>query len=179
MELARTNLTRKKLELAAKGNKQHLEIKHIEAELTKLKAGLSRMHLYANQDGTVLHGRHPWLGGKITRGQIVRIQWIVASIASMVGSQVQAWVNEVDLPKVRQHQTVRLVADAYPAISFPGTITKVYQQAEKKKDWGNASYYELYIGIDESPSIDLIPGMSIQVSIIENNTPALASGIRE
>ncbi len=179
LELARTDLTRKKRELTAKNNKQHLEIKHIEAELAKLKAGLSRMNLYATQDGTVLHGMHPWLGEKIASGQIVRIQWRVASIASMAGSQVRAWVNEVDLPKVHQHQSVRLVADAYPAISFQGAITKVYQQAEKKKDWGDASYYELYIGIDEPPSIDLIPGMSIQVNVIENNTPALASGIRE
>ncbi|MCP3669680.1 MAG: HlyD family efflux transporter periplasmic adaptor subunit [Gammaproteobacteria bacterium] len=179
LELAKTNLAGKKQELSAEGDKQQLEIKRIEIVLTKKETDLSRLHLYANQDGTVLHGMNPWLGTKITSGQIVDIQWRVASIVSRAGSKVQAWVNEVDLPKVHQQQSVRLAVDAYPAISFSGTIEKVFQQAEKKKDWGNASYYELDIRIDEPPSIDLIPGMSVQVSVIGHINQALALGIKE
>ena len=179
LELAKIKLTSKQQELTAEIKKQQLEISRIEEVLKKKNLDLSKLHLYADQDGPVLHAMHPWHGTKIAVGQNVQTRWRVASIAGTSGSKVQAWVNEVDWPMIHQQQAVMLAADAYPAISFPGTITKVSQQAEEKQEWGNASYYELEIDIDELPKVRLIPGMSIQVRVIKQQGSIIASGDSE
>ena len=175
-ELAEIKLASKNEELKAETKKQQLEINRIDAVLSKKRMDLSKLHLYAEQDGPVLHGMHPWHGTKITVGQNVQTRWRVASIAGSTGAKIQAWVNEVDWPKIYKQQSVVLAADAYPNISFPGTITKVSQQAEEKQDWGDASYYELSISINEFPEVKLIPGMSIQVRVISQQKSILASG---
>ena len=166
LELAKINLVSKNEELNAEINKQQIEISRIKDVLKKKQLDLSRLHLYAEQDGPVLHAMHPWHGTKITVGQNVQTRWKVASIAGSSGAKIQAWVNEVDWPQIHQQQSVILAADAYPSVSFPGTITKVSQQAEEKQDWGDASYYELDIAIDEFPEVRLIPGMSIQIRVL-------------
>ena len=61
-----------------------------------------------------------------------------------------------------------LMADAHPSVFFSGKIIKIGQQAEKKQEWGNASYYEVNIVFDQKPSIRLIPGMSIQVRVLNS-----------
>jgi len=80
LELAKIDLVTKNEELAAEIKTQSLEISRIEAVLKKKKQDLSKLHLYAKQDGPVLHGSHPWHGTKITIGQNVQTRWRVASI---------------------------------------------------------------------------------------------------
>ena len=167
LELAEVKLKTSNNELLSESRKQRIEIIRREAVIKKKKIDLSGLHLYAVQDGPVLHAVHPWHGTKISIGQTVRTLWRVASIAGSSGSMVQAWVNEVDWPQIHENQQVLLAADAYPAISFTGTILKVNQQAEEKQDWGDASYYMLDISIDKVPEFKLTPGMSIQVRVMD------------
>ncbi len=167
LELAKVKLQTSNKELRSENRKQELEIIRRLAVIKKKKFDLSGLHLYAEQEGPVLHAVHPWHGTKISIGQTVRTLWRVASIAGSSGSMVQAWVNEVDWPKIYKKQHVLLAADAYPDISFTGTIIKVNQQAEEKQDWGDASYYKLDISIDKLPAFKLTPGMSIQVRTMD------------
>ncbi len=167
LELAEVKLITSNKELRSENKKQSIEIMRREAVIKKKKNDLSGLHLYAEQDGPVLHAVNPWYGTKISIGQTVRSLWRVASIAGSSGSMVQAWINEVDWPQIHEKQQVLLAADAYPAISFTGTIIKVNQQAEEKQDWGDASYYKLDISVDKVPEYKLIPGMSIQVRLMD------------
>ena len=167
LELAEVKLITSNKELRSENKKQSIEIMRREAVIKKKKNDLSGLHLYAAKDGPVLHAVNPWYGTKISIGQTVRTLWRVASIAGSSGSMVQAWINEVDWPQIHEKQQVLLAADAYPAISFTGTIIKVNQQAEEKQDWGDASYYKLDISVDNVPEYKLTPGMSIQVRLMD------------
>lgn len=174
LEQAKIKLTSKNQELNSERKKQQLETNRIGAVLKKKQADLSKLHLYANQAGPVLHAMHPWNGTKITVGQNVQTRWRVASIAGYENMAVLAWINEVDWPRIQSNQSVMLMADAHPGISFPGTIVKIGQQAEDKEEWGDASYYEININIDSTPEIRLIPGMSIQVRILDQQTKSVS-----
>lgn len=164
---ASIKLTNKNQQLAAERKKQALEVFRIGEALKKKQNDLEKLHLYANQSGPVLHAMHPWRGTKITVGQNVQTRWKVASIAGYDNMKVQAWINEVDWPQIKKQQAVMLMADSHPGVFFSGTIIKVGQQAEEKQEWGDASYYEIDISIDDKPEMRLIPGMSIQVRVLK------------
>ncbi len=169
LQQARTDLQIKKEALAAEEKKQGYEIERIESALGKLQLDLDGMRMRADHSGVVLHASHPWYGTKITIGSSVQTGWQVASVVRSTGSRVQAWVNEVDWPRISEGQNTTLVADAYPEITLHGKIIKTSQQAKEKKDWGSASYYEIEIHIDDKPStLSLFPGMSMQVRVLSN-----------
>ncbi len=175
LEKAQVKLQSKKKEMTAEISRQKLEVNRIEAVLQKKETDLAKLHLYAEQSGPVLHAMNPWDGNKITAGQSVRTMWKVASIAGDKNMAVKAWVNEVDWPRIQQNKTVSLMADAFPGNFFTGTISKVSQQAEKKQEWGDASYYDVDIDINTPPKMKLIPGMSIQIRISDQQSQQVAS----
>ncbi len=149
--------------LTADINKQQIEIHRISAILAKKKYELERLQLHSNRKGTVVHAMHPWDGSKISEGQSVQSFWSVASIPGDSGKFIQSWVNEVDWPKLKLQQVVKLTLDAYPEDVFSGKIAKIGFQAESKKEWGTATYYDVEVQILEPSAQKLIPGMSVLI----------------
>ncbi len=154
--------------LVAENKKQQLEIDRIASILAKKQKEIDLLQLKADRKGTVLHAMHPWDGSKISEGQSVQSSWAVASIPGAGDESVQAWVNEVDWPKLKLNQSVKLILDAYPESSFKGEIIKISFQAESKKEWGIATYYEVAIKITEASKQTLIPGMSVLVELSDS-----------
>ncbi|WP_168204022.1 HlyD family secretion protein [Aliikangiella coralliicola] len=179
LEQAKTKLKTAQAALVAEEKKQVLEIKRIGAILKKKESELAFMQLKALRKGTVLHAMHPWNGSKITEGQSVQTSWNVASIPGAGDESVRAWVNEVDWHKIGVGQIVTLTLDAFPNDHFKGKIRKVGQQAESKKEWGSATYYDVDIEITEPSKHSLVPGMSVRVEIPENGVGAENNSITE
>ncbi len=152
--------------LIAEEQKQALEVQRISSILTKKENELQLLQLHAKRKGTVLHAVNPWDGSKIAVGQSVQTSWNVASIPGTGNESVQAWVNEVDWPKIQLGQSVKLTLDAFPNQYFEGEIRKIGFQAESKKEWGSANYYDVDISINELTTLKLIPGMSVRIEII-------------
>ncbi len=152
-----------KNELLSEQKKQKLEQQGIQATLSKKQHQLFLMQLRADRSGTVIHASHPWTGSQITEGQSVQNGWELASIPRRGNETVEAWVNEVDRPKLLINQAVKLTLDAYPNESFKGKITKLGLQAQAKNSWGKANYYDVNISIIQGSSHELIPGMSVRI----------------
>jgi multidrug resistance efflux pump len=161
----KVKLTTAKKALQADIDKQEIEVERIGAILENKQQELKKLQLRANRKGTVLHAMHPWDGSKISEGQSVQSTWSVASIPGLGGEYIQSWVNEVDWPKLNLNQPVKLTLDAYPKSTFMGKISKIGFQAESKKEWGTATYYDVEIQITDISNNKLIPGMSVLIEL--------------
>jgi len=159
--------------------KQQLEVQRIGAILDKKQYELKKLQLHSERKGTVIHAMHPWDGSKISEGQSVQTSWAVASIPGTGGEFIQSWVNEVDWPKLKLNQAVKLTLDAYPKFPFVGKISKIGFQAESKKEWGRATYYDVEIQITELSKQKLIPGMSVLIELISTNNSVASISRKE
>ncbi|PIP80837.1 MAG: hypothetical protein COW84_03120 [Gammaproteobacteria bacterium CG22_combo_CG10-13_8_21_14_all_40_8] len=165
LERATTDLKTAQNELDSETQKQILEVKRIGETLTKKESELALLQLKAERSGTVIHAMHPWDGSKITEGQNVQTSWMVASIPGRGNESVEAWVNEVDWPKIKTGKQVSLSLDAYQDQKFTGIINHIAMQAQSKEEWGNSNYYDVSIEITQKPKVTLVPGMSVRVVV--------------
>ena len=163
LQQAKVALSNAQKALIDEKEKTAITEQQITEQLNKLKAQKESLQLSANRKGTVLHANHPWNGTKISAGATVQTSMKIASIPDSGDERVQAWINEVDRHKVTEDQNVKLTLDAYPNSPFWGKIEKIGQQAENKKEWGEASYYDVDIAIVEAPQVPLVAGMSVRI----------------
>ncbi len=146
-------------------DKQSISVKKIQSQLDNNLEEKEELQLKASRDGTILHASHPWNGNKIAVGQSVQTSWTISTIPSTGNEYIQAWINEVDFPKISISQKTILTLDAYFNHQFKGEISDIAQQSESKTDWGNSSYYSVKIKLINKPPVKLIPGMSVRIEI--------------
>ncbi|TDQ46264.1 HlyD family secretion protein [Permianibacter aggregans] len=176
VQQAELNLRNKEKEVAVEARKQKLDVRRIESDLQHKREQLAGMELKAERAGAVMHGRHPWNGTKLTPGANVQPGWIIAEIPNRDSLQVQAWVHEVDAPKLINNAPVSLRLDANPNLRLQGQIRRIGQQAEKRQNWGDAKYLEIWVELaPDTPLERLTPGMSVLVDMPLNRGEALGA----
>lgn len=149
-------------EIKSQIKRMEIEIDEIRTKLEHLQGTLKKMTLYAVTSGTVVYGKHEWQGRKIQVGDTVFPTWIVATIPDKDSLQVEAWVNETDIHKVKPRQKVSLFLDAYPGKRFTGMVKEVLNSAEEKKEWGKSHYFRVDIRMDKRDLDIMKPGMSVK-----------------
>ena len=86
--------------------------------------------------------------------------------------QVDAFVDEVDIGKVRTGQSVVFTVDAFPAQEFEGKVTAIYPKAVLQE---NVVYYDVVVGIVTDYGGLLRPEMTASVTIfLEKREQVLA-----
>jgi len=158
-------LSAKRLEVSNETKRQQINVAQAQGDLARKQLMIDAMVQKARQGGTALYVSHPWTGDKIRAGDTVQRNFTVLNIPNTRQLQVVAWLNEVDIAKVKLNQAVALSIDALPKVSLAGTVTNISTQAEQKKHWGNATYFSLNIEFSEPLNIALLPGMSVLASI--------------
>ena len=76
--------------------------------------------------------------------------------------QVECSVDEADIGKVKEGQTVRFTVDAFPDEKFGGTVTQVRYSPEVSQ---NVVTYTTIVDVD-NPELKLRPGMTATATII-------------
>ncbi|GIU42764.1 HlyD family secretion protein [Shewanella algidipiscicola] len=133
-------------------------------ELSQALQGIEQLELTAQFAGPILYERHPWTETKYGVGDTVQIGRQVATIPALDKLEVVAWVNEVDVDRLRLKQAVSLQLDAHVEVTFDGTIASIGKQAMSQPAWGQSKWFK--VGIDfakENAQIELVPGMSVLV----------------
>ncbi len=74
--------------------------------------------------GIVIH-RQVELGETVTGSGSFNAGTVIATVADLATLQVEAGVNEVDIGKIHEGQSVRVTLDAFPRVAFPGTIARI------------------------------------------------------
>lgn len=142
--------------------KKDIELEESKVKIKRLEDILEGLTLKSETAGSIVYGIHHWQGRKIVVGDTVAPAWTIASIPDTSSFQVEAWVNETDINRIKPGQPVDISLDAYPDRTFTGKIKTLLNNAEKRKEWGKAHYFWVLIELDSRDLGIMKPGMSVK-----------------
>ena len=143
--------------------KKEIEILETKEQIAYLNDVLQRFNVIAQVTGPVSYAIHPWTNQKLSAGMSVRPSWKVLDVQSIDNFQVETWVHEIDAVDLQENQTVTVILDAYPSMSFDATLTQMSTQSERKPQWSKSAYFPAIITFNDLPQVNLLPGMSARI----------------
>jgi HlyD family secretion protein len=164
--------TLKKMESQQQSNEADMKVLHekkfkAEADYKMATKALNDMSLRAPKDGLVVL-KEIWKGtgmGKVQEGDQVWPGYPILEIPDLSALEVKAYLNEVDVGKVKPGQEVTMHLDAFPDKMFNGKVERV-SSIGTKKDWdAKIKTFETIIAMNE---IDprMRPGMTCMMDVI-------------
>ncbi len=87
--------------------------------------------------------------------------------------QVEAYVHEVDTPRIEAGQQARVTLDAYPDAPVEGTVDKVADLAVARGE-DEVKYLEIQVALSESRP-EMKPGMTVRVDLLLASVPKARS----
>jgi HlyD family secretion protein len=152
-------------QLAAIGGES---VQQLDADRTNYLVAQSTYDNYATQlayyvikapiDGMVI-GKPTPAGQTVAQG--ISTPQVIMTIADMSKMQIKVLVDETDIGKVKDGQTVSFTVDTYTDKTFTGKVTKISREATTSS---NVVYYPVYVDVD-SPQDLLYPTMTARVTI--------------
>jgi RND family efflux transporter MFP subunit len=133
-------------------------VRQAEASLAYSRAQLDKADIRSPISGTVLQLTQQQ-GETIAAGLSAPTLIIVADLDRL---QVDAYVDETDIGRVKIGQRAEVTVDAYPSRPFPGRVVKIASGATMQE---NVVTYGVTIALD-SPSRLLKPDMTATVNVI-------------
>lgn len=148
--------------------KQQLQIKLTQQLLAEAEQTLENMKVYANRDGAFSYSMHPWNGEKLFAGSTLQPGWQVAKVNSLDNLQIEAWVHEMDLPRLQQARGFVARFDVAPEQRIPLQLTALAAQGEKRQAWGNAGYYRALFNANTAlPIAKPLLGLGLMIEVTE------------
>jgi multidrug efflux pump subunit AcrA (membrane-fusion protein) len=152
-------------------------LREIEANLTQEQNKLNRImqvmqdfSIKAPENGMVVYARN-WQGRKTTTGSTINsFDPVVAELPDFSAMESLTYINEVDIQKIRQNQTVYIGLDAIRDKKLTGVVTSIANIGEQRPN-SHSKVFEVKIEINESDTT-LRPAMTtsneILIETIEN-----------
>lgn len=140
-----------------------IDKKRAELELSQALLGLEQLEIRAEIAGPVLYSRDPWTDKKYAVGDNARIGRQVVTIPALNDLEIIAWVNEVDVDRIKLGEPVRLRLDSQSQVVLSGNVAEVSRQAKKQAAWGNSNWFRVSIKFSPDERVEIIPGMSVLV----------------
>ncbi len=154
-----------------KYEKAKAEMQEVSATLEQARRKKERMitilnsfRVYAPKSGMIIYKRD-WQGRKTQTGSSIS-PWdnVVAQLPDLSKMISKTYVNEIDISKVREGQTVVLSIDAFPDREYHGTVSEVANIGQQNQG-SDAKVFEVIIAVEESDSI-MRPSMTTKNSIV-------------
>ena len=93
-------------------------------------------------------------------GELVTTLEPLASIGSASNFIIELLIDEVDIVRIREDQTVLITLDAYNGSVFKGKVSKIYPQKDERNQT-----FKVEAVFDDAPKV-LYPGLSGEANII-------------
>jgi len=153
----------KALELARKKFKEDLkqlkaEVKSARASLRIVEVELSYATLRAPISGTIA-------SVSTQEGETVAVGLSAPTFVTIIALdrlQVETYVDEVDIGKIKIGQKAIFTVEAFPSIDIEGEVVAIFPKAILKE---NVVFYDVVVKCLKSPSVILRPEMTANVSI--------------
>jgi len=124
---------------------------------------LASFTIRADQSGSMIYGKHPWMRTKFQEGDNVRTSFKVAQIADTTELAIRVWVNSIDRPRIEAGTKVDISLDALPKLKLVGHLEGISESGARRMEWGGALYFEAVVLFDSVQSDSILPGMSALV----------------
>jgi multidrug resistance efflux pump len=144
-----------------------LEVRKLVVKRDYIAVLVRNAEVRANRDGVVLHGYNQgWLAGRIDEGSSTMPGSTAGEVVG-AGSrmQVRAWALESDRRGLLAGQRLRLDFDALPGRQAGGRILAISGAPQRKPEWGDGRYFVVDIALDAGVELQLLPGMSVRVTL--------------
>jgi multidrug efflux pump subunit AcrA (membrane-fusion protein) len=132
-------------------------IKQQQNKLKQLTDLSAKFTIMAPEDGMVIY-QSSWDGKKGPGSQISGWDPVVAELPDLSQMNSLAYVNEVDISKIKKGQQVEITVDAFPEKTFTGRITSVANIGQQLRNQ-EAKVFEINIEIIEQDEV-LRPAMT-------------------
>ncbi len=161
---SKENYVIKRKQSIAKMGEATADLQQKKNKLTKLLDLEKQFTIMAPKAGMVIYKRD-WDGAKKKTGSRIS-PWnpAVATLPDLSSMLSITYINEVDVRKIKEGQIVKLGLDAFPKAELTGTITKVANVGENRKE-NDSKVFEVEIQVNESDST-YRPGMTTSNNIV-------------
>jgi HlyD family secretion protein len=166
LENAREQLEDKRKSLRERQEQADLDERKLTVQEAWWADLLESLTIEAIQPGYVIYGSHPWTRAKFQEGDSVRTSFRVAQVADTNNLAVRIWVNGVDRPRVEVGNRVEVRFDALPGQVFQGEVTALSDSGSRRREWGDADYYDGTVTLEGGGESGLLPGMSALVEVM-------------
>ena len=135
------------------------QVKIKQAALERAQLDLAHCTIYAPVDGIVI-SRNVDVGQTVAASMNAPVLFQIANDLSKM--QIDASVSEADVGTVEERQPVNFTVDAYPNLTFLGSVVQIRNAASNVQ---NVITYDTVIGVTNA-DLKLKPGMTATVSIM-------------
>ncbi len=129
------------------------------AVLAQAKLNLDHTKILAPVDGTV-QSRSMDVGQTVAASFAAPVIFVIAQ--DMTKMQVDTNVDESDMAAIQEGQSAKFTVDAYPGLSFNGTVGQVRRAPINVQ---NVITYDVVVNVS-NPDLKLFPGMTANVTIL-------------
>ena len=157
-EQSTQNLKIKRNQAIAKMSEVGAQLSQAQSKVDRLRAVVGQFEITAPEPGMVIYHRD-WSGKKVIVGSTVNA-WdpTVATLPDLSTMLSKTFVNEVDIRKIKQGQTVKVGLDAFPEKKLTGKVVSVANVGETLPN-SDAKVFEVNILVNESDTT-LRPAMT-------------------
>jgi HlyD family secretion protein len=145
------SLTNKELALA--------QLKSVQAALDRAKTNLDYATIVSPIDGVVI-SRNVDVGQTVAASLQAPTFFTIAK--DLIQMQIKTSVDEADIGKIKEGQEVIFTVDAYPELSFKGTVRQIRLLPQVVQ---NVVSYDVIIEVT-NPDLLLKPGMTANVTVL-------------
>ncbi len=157
-EQSKQNLNIKRRQAVAKMSEVGAQLSQAQSKVDRLRQVVGQFEITAPEPGMVIYHRD-WSGKKVIVGSTVNA-WdpTVATLPDLSTMISKTFVNEVDIRKIKQGQTVKVGLDAFPEKKLTGKVVSVANVGETMPN-SDAKVFEVNILVNESDTT-LRPAMT-------------------
>ncbi len=148
----------------AKMQSSYTDVEKEQQKLDALYSLQKRFAITSPSAGMVIYTKE-WNGKKVTSGSTIS-PWnpTVATLPDLSIMESLAYINEIDVQKIRTGQQVQIHLDADPTKKLSGTVATIANVGEQRPN-SNAKVFEILISVQQRDTT-LRPGMTTGNEII-------------
>ena len=165
-EQAVSNYSLRKEQAEAQIRKAELRLQREYQQRADLMRVLDQFEIYAPQPGMVIYKKE-WGGAKRKVGSSIN-PWdpVVATLPDLSIMISKTYINEIDISKIKNGQSVKLGVDAFPEREYTGVIIDVANVGEQLPN-SDAKVFEVSIQLNETDTT-LRPAMTTVNQVLTN-----------
>jgi HlyD family secretion protein len=141
------------------------KIKIIQSRVTRIQQEIAKLSVKAPKDGLVMYQENG-NGEKVAVGETVYMGRSLMQLPSLDAVALKAEFAEPDKAKLKQGQAVRVIFEAYPEMSYLGSITSLGQAFYPKSANNPKVIFDAQIELGEARPDVMRPGMKAKIEVI-------------
>jgi HlyD family secretion protein len=143
------------------------KIKIMQSRVNRIQLEIEKLSVKAPKDGLVMYQENG-NGEKAAVGETVYMGRSLMQLPSLDAVALKAEFAEPDKAKLKQGQAVRVIFEAYPEMSYMGTITKLGHAFYPKSANNPKVIFDAQIELGKTRPDVMRPGMKAKIEVVDS-----------